>query len=413
MHPTSTRYKFSLLILSPLALAYILYRAFKDGGWRYFKQRLGFGYSKFEADPIHFHCASVGEFITAKSLIFAMHDKYPDKKILITTNTPTAASLVRSLENKNITHHYFPIDLAISINHFLKYAHPICSIILETEIWPNYYYLARKKGTQLAIINARLSNKTLQANSFIKKEYANTLKNVELLLTRSEDDYEKYKSLCPTLKTGHVVGNLKYSIDNKNIELACTTIKRPFFLAASTHENEEIQIAEHIKLLRRKNYLLILAPRYPDRCKSISQQLKNMGLNVSLRSAHDSITNDTDVYLADTLGELNMFFNESALAFVGGSLIPRGGHNILEPAKFGKCIIVGPHTDNFTLEVEDFLQHDAIIQVKNNHELGLQLIKLLKDDKLREKYGKNAMQFMHQQSDILNSYLELLQPILE
>ncbi len=394
-------------------MAYVIYRSLKDGGWQYFKQRLGFGYSSFKSRPIHFHCASVGEFITAKSLIFAINTKYPDKLIIITTNTPTAASLANKINHNAISHHYFPIDLAFSVNRFLKKVQPECSLILETEIWPTYYSHAAQNDIPIAIINARLTKKTLAAHSFIKNEFSHTLKNVDLLLARSKEDLIKYKELCPELNAAYTVGNLKYAItETHSKQLACTTIKRPFLLAASTHDDEEIQLSEHIELLRRKNYLLIFAPRYPDRCKQLAQQFKNMDLQVSVRSKHEEITNETDIYLADTLGELNMFYNEAALVFVGGSLIPRGGHNILEPANFGKCIIVGPHTENFALETKELLRENALIQVENSHELGLELIKLLKNDTQRELYGKNAMQFMCKQSRLLNTYLEHIQTII-
>ncbi|MEJ2114627.1 MAG: hypothetical protein P8X88_00880 [Gammaproteobacteria bacterium] len=233
------------------------------------------------------------------------------------------------------------------------------------------------------------------------------------MLARSEEDLKKYKEICPELNSAYIVGNLKYAItETHSKQLACTTIKRPFLLAASTHDDEEIQLSEHVELLRRKKYLLIFAPRYPDRCKHLAQQFKNMDFQVSVRSEHDEITSKTDIYLANTLGELNMFYNEAALVFVGGSLIPRGGHNILEPANFGKCIIVGPHTENFALETKELLRENAIIQVENNHELGLELIKLLKNDTQRELYGKNAMQFMSKQSSLLSTYLEHIQTII-
>lgn len=414
MHATSTRYKFSLLLLSPIALAYVVYRSFKDGGWKYFKQRLGFDYQNFPSQPIHVHCASVGELITAKPLILAINVNYPDKPIVITTNTPTAASLARKIKQSTISHHYFPIDLTFSVKRFLKIVQPACSLILETEIWPTYYSQATKQNIPIAIINARLTSKSTKTNTFLKNEISHTLKNVYLLLARSEDDCQRYKNLCPDLRSAHIVGNLKYAAsDTNNKQLACTTIKRPFLLAASTHENEEMQLVDHIELLKRKNYLLILAPRYPDRCKQLSQQLNAMGLEVSVRSKHEEITNTTDVYLADTLGELNMFYNECALVFVGGSLISRGGHNILEPASFGKCIIVGPHTDNFALETKELLQANALIQVDNNHDLGLALIKLLKDDTQREQFGKNAEKFMNSRSGILDAYIKHLDPLIK
>lgn len=413
MQSTSTRYKLLLLAVSPLALGHVIYRAFKDGGWRYFKQRLGFAYSSTTSQPIHFHCASVGEFITAKPLIQAIQAKYSSKNIIISTNTPTAASLVEKLQDNNISHQYLPLDLAAPSKRFLRKVNPLCTIILETEIWPTFYSVAASRNTPIIIINARLSNKTSTANTFIKNEYANALKNVSLVLARSKEDFEKYLSLGAAKELSHVVGNLKYTVGNSNHHLSCTTIKRPFFLAASTHENEEAQLTEHIELLKRKNYLLILAPRYPDRCKQLAQQFSNQGFKVATRSANNETADDADIYIIDTLGELNTFFNEAALVFVGGSLISRGGHNILEPASFGKCILVGPHTDNFSLETDELRQADALIQVKDNHELGIKLITLLKDDQQREQYGKNAAQFMNNKSNILNAYLDHLDAIIE
>ena len=414
MQPTSTRYKLFLLALSPLALAHVIYRSLKDGGWIYFKQRLGFDYEIFDCRPIHFHCASVGEFNTAKPLIQAIHDKYFGKNIIITTNTPTAASLVNKFKTNNIKHNYFPIDLGLAVNRFIKSIQPQCTIILETEIWPTYYAYCAKNQIPIAIVNARLTNKTSDANNVIKNEYSRALNNTHLVLTRSQEDYTKYLNLGADKNITHVVGNLKYAVSNSNNDdLACTTIKRPFFLAASTHEGEETLLSQHVELLKRKNYLLIIAPRYPDRCNQLAQQFKDNGLHVAVRSLHDEINNETDIYIVDTLGELNVLFNEAALVFIGGSLIPRGGHNVLEPASFAKCVIVGPHTDNFSLEISEMLRADAIIQAKDNHDLGVKLIKLLKEDAVREQYGKNALHFVNQKADVLDDYINHLQAFIE
>jgi len=420
LQSTSLRYKLFLFAVSPLALAHVVYRSFKDGGWRYCKQRLGLGYgcgrkyNQTDSRPIHFHCASVGEFITAKSLINAIHSEYADKNIVVTTNTPTAAGLVNKLKINNITHYYLPIDIGLFVNRFLRTIRPQYTIILETEIWPTYYAYCAKNSIPISIINARLSNKTTNANNLIKNEYARALQNVDLILARSQEDYDKYLQLGANSNNIKVVGNLKYSISSThNNELACTTIKRPFFLAASTHENEEQQLSEHIELLKRKNYLLVLAPRYPDRCKQLVQQLSSNNYQVAIRSQHDVITDQTDVYLVDTFGELDTFFNEAALVFIGGSLIPRGGHNVLEPASFAKCVVVGPHTDNFSLETKEMLLANAIIQVKDNHQLGIELISLLKNDTKREQYGKNALQFVNQKSEVLNLYINHLRVLIE
>ncbi len=405
MQPTSLRYKFSLLALSPLALAHVVYRSFKDGGIDYFKQRLGLGYKNSQQKTIHFHCASVGEFLTAKPLILKIANTYPENIIIVTTNTPTAAKLIDQLNHPKIQHCYLPLDFAFSIKRFFKDISPLCSIILETEIWPNFYFHAAKNKTPISIINARLSEKTINTNKFIKSEFARALKNVNNIFARSIIDCDNYINLGAKPASVQLLGNLKYAIsETDHKQLACTTIKRPFFLAASTHEDEEMQIAQHMELLRRNNYLLVIAPRYPDRCKQLATHFKKINLEVAVRSSHDDISQSTDIYIIDTLGELNMYFNEAALVFIGGSLIPRGGHNILEPANYGKCILVGPYTDNFSSEVSDLTENDAIIQVKDNHELGRQLIRLLKSDSQRENHGINAAQFMQKQIGVFDQY---------
>ena len=215
-------------------MAYVTYRAFKDGGIQYFLQRLGFGYKKLESGPIHFHCASVGEYITAKPLIFAFLAVNPKYKIVISTNTPTAASLIAKDTDKNLIHCYFPVDFSFSVRRFLKYIQPRASFILETEIWPTYYSLAKLYEIPISIINARLSEKTLQANHLMKKEYSHALSSVVKILARSTEDREKYISLGANPQATETIGNLKYSTYNHEHNLlACTTIKRPFFLAAS------------------------------------------------------------------------------------------------------------------------------------------------------------------------------------
>ncbi|MEM7401928.1 MAG: glycosyltransferase N-terminal domain-containing protein, partial [Pseudomonadota bacterium] len=195
LQSTSTRYKLSLLAISPLAFAHVIYRTLNDGGMRYFKQRLGFGYKHFKNKPIHFHCASVGEFITAKPLILSIQSSHPDKKILITSNTPTAANLVDKLNHQHIYHHYLPLDFTILVNKFLKRTKPLCCFILETEIWPTFYSQAKKNNIDITIINARLSEKTLGASNFIRNEYARALKNVFQILTRTKDDHKNLLEL--------------------------------------------------------------------------------------------------------------------------------------------------------------------------------------------------------------------------
>ena len=412
-YPTSINYKILLLLLSPVALTYLAYRALKDGGWGYFTQRLGFNYSNPNNKPIVIHCASVGEVQATKPLVFKLAKQHSKQDFIISTNTPTAASLVRTWNHSQISHVYFPIDYAFAVNAFLNKFNPKCVLILETEIWPTFYYKTAKQNTPIAIINGRLSKRTLDASNFIKNEYQYALKNLSLLLARSEDDRLNYISLGADKNSTLNAGNLKYATPiSGSSTLPCTTIKQPFILAASTHDDEEKQLAEHLELFKKYNFLLVIAPRYPDRGAQLSQQFSRLGYATTMHSNNDKVTDDCDIYIVDTLGELPMYYNEAAMVFVGGSLIDRGGHNILEPAAFGKCILVGPHTHNFEQEVQDLLAAEALIQVANNYELGFELIKLLKDEHSRAKYASKAAGFMQQKKSVIEDYIEHLKPLL-
>ena len=410
---TSLRYKSLLFLLSPVALGYIVYRSIKDGGWRYFSQRLGFNYIPSTSRSILIHCASVGEVNAAKPLISELWKQYPDKNIVISTNTPTAAQLVSKLQHQNISHAYLPLDYSFAVNAFLNCIDPICVLILETEIWPTLFFLAAEKNIPIAIINGRITDKSIRASSLIKNDFQSSLKNLTLLLTRSNEDRSKYIKIGADEKSTHTIGNLKYAIKPcLNANLPCTTIKRPFLLAVSTHDDEELQLAQHMDILKQKDYLLVIAPRYPDRSKQLLQQLQHERFKVAIRSNRDLITNDTEIYIVDTLGELEMYFNEAALVFVGGSLIKRGGHNILEPASFGKCVMVGPYTDNFALETKELLEVNGVIQITDNHDLRSKLVHLLNNDYERAQYGMNAQHFIEQKTVVLMDYLKHLQPLL-
>ena len=400
-------------MLGPAAIGYTLYRAAKDGGWRYLRQRVGIGYPPVKLPSILIHCASVGEFNAAKPLIFRLHDQYPDYHLVISTNTPTAAKLVSKLADEGITHVYMPLDYPFAVNRLLACVCPVCVLVLETEIWPTLFFQTARKEIAIAILNGRLSDKTLRANRFFKNEQKSSLKNLNLILARSEDDRLKFLSLGAERETTHAVGNLKYAAARIAKPPCQTAIKRPFFLAVSTHEDEELQLAQHLPLLREKNYLLVIAPRYPERSQALCNQLRQENWTVTLHSQRYSAAELTDIYLVDTLGELDGFLSEAALVFVGGSLIARGGHNLLEPAGFGRCTIVGPHTDNFALETKELRNAGGVVQVSDNQDLGLQLARLLDNTQAREQYGKNAQQFVEQKASMLDTYIKHLYPMLQ
>lgn len=413
LHRTTLRYRALILLLGPVAIIYTVYRAVKDGGWRYFLQRFGFGYPPVQAPSVLIHCASVGEFSAAKPLIFRLREQYPDYRLVISTNTPTAAKLVSEQADERITHVYMPLDYPFAVSRLLANVCPTSVLILETEIWPTLFLQAAKKGIGTAIVNGRLSEKTLRASRFFKNEQQASLRNLSLVLARSGDDHLRFLDLGAEPRTTHVAGNLKYAAARTGKATCRTVSKYPFLLAVSTHEDEELQLAQHLPLLREKNHLLVIAPRYPERCQALCHQLQQENWTVALHSQHDGAPEQTDIYIIDALGQLDGFFSEASLVFVGGSLISRGGHNLLEPAGFGKCTIVGPHTDNFALETKELKDAEALVQVSDNHDLGLQLARLLDNAEVRNQYGENAQQFVQRKASVLDSYLRHLQPMFQ
>ena len=412
-HRTSLRYRVLLFFLSPAALGYIVYRSLKDGGWRYFFQRLGFFHPCMTLSPVLVHCASVGEFMAAKPLLDRLYSCNTGHRLVISTNTPTAAKLVSALSHEQFMHVYMPLDYSFAVQRFLSRIRPSCVLILETEIWPTLIFQAAKRNITTAIVNGRISSKTLQAKRMLGNEYQSSLKNLTVILARSDEDRQKFLHLGAERHATHNVGNLKYAAAQTDKKTRPCAIQRPYFLAVSTHEDEELQLLEHMPLLKENNYLLVLAPRYPKRGKALHQQLKQKNFTVALRSRQDRITDLTEVYVVDTLGELDRYFHEAVLVFVGGSLVPRGGHNILEPAGFGKCTIVGPHMDNFSLEIKELLNAEGIVQVSGNRQLGVQLAGLVHDQCTRDRLGMNALRFVKQKALILENYMKFLQPILE
>jgi len=413
VHRTSLRYRVLSFLLGPAAFGHVVYRSFKDGGRRYFLQRLGLSYPLAKTPSILVHCASVGELSAARPLLSELCRRLPDHQLVISTNTPTAARLASGLSHQGVMHVYMPLDYPFAVSKLLSRIHPSSVLILETEIWPTLLFQTAKKRIATAIINGRLSSRTLRVHRLLRNEYRSSLRNLAAILARSEEDRLKFLELGAESRTTHTVGNLKYAAARTGMRPQPTAIRRPFVLAASTHEGEELQLVHHLPLLKQNNFLLVIAPRYPARGKQLCHQLQQKNLHVDMRSRQDRVSDRTDVYIVDTLGELDSYLNEAVLVFMGGSLIPRGGHNILEPAGFGKCTIVGPHMDNFSLETRELMQAGGIIQVSDNLDLGVQLARLVNDNRTRDHYGANAQQFIQQNSPVLGHYMKHLQPLLK
>jgi 3-deoxy-D-manno-octulosonic-acid transferase len=405
-------YRLLTIILSPIILGHIIWLSVKNKQSRYFWQRLGFKYSNLPTKSLWFHCASVGEVNTLLPLIKNIHDTNNKLKIIITTNTITGAKIVNQQNLDYLFHSYLPFDWVNGINRFLSKTTPTSAYIMETEIWPNLFSVCQKNSISIYIINARLSNKTITANTWIKKLLKISLAKVTAIYSRSTKDAESYVLLGADEKKVSTVGNLKLTTVLSHQQTLATSVipkNREYVLVVSTHKDEEHQIYEIWKKLNRSE-LLVLAPRHPERSASIVNQLDTDA--IAIRSKNQPISETTEIFLLDTVGELKNYFDRAKVVIMGGSFIPIGGHNILEPVSYNCAIITGPFMDNFKEELALLFDKKAIVHINSKlqaySQLREQLIKLLDDENYRSTFQDNTKKLSHDVKNILDDYTDLV-----
>ena len=406
------QYRLLLYLLTPLILIFNAWQATRAGEWRLFRQRLGTCLPRRTDAPLWLHAASVGELIAAQPLIAILRERFPHIPMVITTVTPTGAILAQQRLPTDVQHIYLPMDWPGATRRFLCAVKPRAALIMETELWPNLFENISQQDIPLIIVNGRLSSRSRNTATWIKKLYALTLKKVSAILARSADDASAYIQLGATTDKVQLLGNIKWANANSTAETQAIDLGRPFILAASTHDNEEQQLADIWKELAQQTQgrLLVIAPRHPQRRDDILKQLNKQFPDqaIAVRSRADIIHTSTQVYLADTLGELEGFMVGADCIFMGGSLIPHGGHNILEPARLGKPIVFGPSMENFTEEAQLLLQAGGAKQVANTQELHKILSDWLTHPQAASVFGKKAARVLSKQNAILNKYLQTI-----
>ena len=395
-------YQLLLYLLLPVFIGFSIKHVLSNKNSLFLWQRFGLKTTTL-INPTWFHCASVGEVMTAIPLIKLYHQKFPDKDILLTTNTITGANLCRK-QLSFVTHNFLPLDYRFITRLFLKKIKPEKLIILETEIWPNLFQLCKKQGIGISIINGRLSERSLDINSWSKRIYKQSLSYVDKILCRSFADAEGYQFLGANKNKIEVTGNLKFAtpLDIKDTE---NLINREYVLIASTHAGEEKALAELWQQSEHDELLLVIAPRHPERKDEIINDIKSSAGEIKVRSKDQAISTATDIYLADTLGELPALFQHAKFVIMGGSFVKKGGHNILEPAAFSKAILYGPSMENFAAEDILFKEHKAAIQADNNQQAVEKINRLISDSDYRTSLGSNARNLMLKYNDIAESYL--------
>ncbi|MFP4616318.1 MAG: 3-deoxy-D-manno-octulosonic acid transferase [Thiohalorhabdus sp.] len=399
---------------SPAVLGYLLWRTVgQRRGGRYLRQRLGWGLPKGPFD-FWFHCVSVGEVQAAAPLVQALAAAQPGRRFLVTTCTATGAETAARQLPPSARHAYLPVDLPGAVRRFFRRTRPRCAFIVETELWPHLFRGCHKHGIPLYIINGRLSEKTLRAPAWLRAAFRSALSAVDACLARSAEDAGRFEELGLPGERIRVLGNLKFARTGAIAEEAPAEppLPYPYALAGSTHTGEEARLGALWKQQERNGRLLVIAPRHPQRRNTILRELRKLDLNVAVRSWGEAVTADTEVYLADTLGELTWFMAHAEVVFLGGSLVPIGGHNLLEPAALGRSVVVGPHMEKFQSECDELCAAGGAVQVGGSEELEALLPRLLADRERRRAIGEAGRCFVGGQEGVLERYLETLGELL-
>ena len=405
-------YRLILGFLGLPLIGYTLYQAYKYKDKTFLYERLGmFGQSpEITHGGIWIHCASVGEINAVLPLLKALQVQYADLPICLTTTTPTGGQTARTKLPDNVQLYYLPIDWNWAVQQFLNHSRPMVGLIMETEFWPNLHEATYNQGVPLIIINGRLTEKTLQAPRWLFYLYHRMMVHIQAIIARSTDDLNRFKSLGAISDKLFQLDNLKFA--NGDTQLVTPIdLTRPYILAASTRDKEELEVMHAWHQLSEPRPLLVIAPRHPKRLPEILDDIESYGVSIAIRSRNNAVSEMTDVYLADTFGELPAFMAGAELVFMGGSLVPKGGHNILEPALLGKTIIVGPYMDNFKDETNLLLQSQGLHQVADSNELGTCLQQLLEHPEQAQRLAKNAQSALENQTDVIEEYLKLLQQL--
>lgn len=416
-------YTLVLYLLTPVILYRLAFRGLRSRGYfsRWF-ERFGFFPNPRIQNSIWVHAVSVGEVNAAAPLIDVLRKNYPDDSFVITTVTPTGSDRVRQLWGEQVFHVYLPYDLPGAIRRFLTRVRPRIAIIMETEIWPNLFRHCDRSGIPVLIANARLSARSLDRYGPIRPLIRVAIRSTTFIAAQSERDAERFLELGARPERVRVVGNLKYDMHVPDHLVAQARQwraqwgkQRPVWIAASTHEGEELPVIEaHSHLLRRfPDALMIVVPRHPERFRPMLQLCRSYGFLTACRSEDGLPGPDSQCFVLDTLGELVPFCATADVAFVAGSLDPIGGHNVLEPAALGVPVLVGPNTFNFVEVTELLIEHGACERIDGVETLTAALQRLLGQPALRERMGAAGIAVVEAERGAAAQTLEIMRRMLE
>ena len=408
------------LLQLPVA-AYWLFRGLVNRSYRdRFGQRFGWGYPKLQR-CIWIHAVSVGEVQAAIPLIRAIMRRFPDHPMLVTTVTPTGAARVQAAFGDTVHHSYIPFEMPLGVDNFFASVNPKLALIMETEIWPNLYRGCGIRRIPLVLVSARISPRSVSGYRRLLPLFRDTLSHGIIIAAQSEADADRFRSLGASPERTWVTGNIKFDIElPPDLVARGDDVRRqvfgerPIWVAASTHDQEEQQVlaAQRQLLQKYPELLLVLVPRHPERFAQVRDLIEKEGFSCVSRTERRRCEKGTQVFLGDTMGEVPLFFAASDIAFVGGSLVPIGGHNLLEPAALGLPVITGHHVYNAQEIADMFVELGACHMVSNAAELAAAVDDLLSNPAEAVALGGKAMELVQSNRGSLAKLLELLDPLI-
>ena len=415
-------YTLATYLAVPFVCAGMLWRSLREPAYRRgFAERFGLG-AACHRDSIWVHAASVGEVHAAEALIRALRREYPGWPITLTTMTPAGAERAGALFGAAVQIRLIPFDLPGAVGRFLRRTRPRLAVILETELWPNLYLACSRRGVPIVIASARVSERSarryLRVASLSRALFASEIR----VAAQSSDDAQRFIAIGASPTQTSVAGNLKFDFElppgarERGAALRERYAPaRPCWVAGSTHETEEQMLLEAHRLVRRQYSaaVLVLVPRHRNRFGEVAAWLAASGVRFVTRSAGGACEAGTEVVLVDTLGELLDFYQAGDVAFVGGTLVNVGGHNLLEPAALARPILIGPHYSNTADVAALLLAADAIEIVADAAVLANAVARLFGNARLREERGAAARAVVEANRGAVQKVLRLIAPLLQ
>jgi 3-deoxy-D-manno-octulosonic-acid transferase len=409
-----------------IGLPYYLWKGRASGKYlRTFRERMGRlpVYLNLDGDrSIWIHAVSVGEVLAARPLVPALRERFPGHRIFLSTTTVTgnevAKKSVRGLDGL----FFAPFDFPHPVRRALEVVNPSLLLLVETELWPNLIHEASRRGTRVALVNGRISPRSFPRYKRVRRFLASVLGEIDLFLMQGEAHAERIREMAAPPDRVHVTGNLKFdAVETPRLPERLARLmnaggaRRPLWVAGSTVDGEEELVLSAFHRVRERvpQARLLVAPRHPERFAAVPGLIEAAGFRCVRRSTLDpAVWTDGEVLLLDTLGELAQLYALASVVFVGGSLVPSGGHNILEPAVAGKPVLVGPYMENFQEIADAFRSESAMVQVASADELGREVGALMLDEPRRLGLGERARGLVGRNRGAVNRTADALAPLL-